>query len=145
MSRDLELSRRITQVFDRAFFESRKSDGDPAEGAIFVLGMPRSGTTLVEQILAAHRDVHAGDERDDILKLRKSIEGYPEAVVEKPPGFARGGAGILRSMLAQADGRRHDRQAAGELSQYRAYPLDPAQGLLRLLPAHAGRQCAVDL
>jgi tetratricopeptide (TPR) repeat protein len=107
VSRDLQLSRRITQVFDRAFFESRKSDGDPAEGAIFVLGMPRSGTTLVEQILAAHRDVHAGDERDDILKLRKSIEGYPEAVVEKPPGFAReAGRGILRSMLAQADGRR---------------------------------------
>jgi tetratricopeptide (TPR) repeat protein len=107
VSRDLQLSRRITQVFDRAFVEGRKSDGDPAEGAIFVLGMPRSGTTLVEQILAAHPQVHAGDERDDILKLRMSIEGYPEAVIEKPPSFAReAGRTILQSMLAQAGGRR---------------------------------------
>jgi len=107
VSHDLQLSRRITQVFDRAFLESRASDGDPAEGAIFVLGMPRSGTTLVEQILAAHPHVHAGDERDDVLKLRKSIEGYPEAVIAKPPSFAReAGRTILRSMFAEAGGRR---------------------------------------
>ncbi len=107
VSRDLQLSRRITEVFDRAFLESRKSDGDAREGAIFVLGMPRSGTTLVEQILAAHPQVHAGDERDDILKLRKSIEGYPEAVIEKPRSFAReAGRAILQSMFAEAGGRR---------------------------------------
>ena len=34
-------------------------EGDPTEAPIFVFGMPRSGTTLVEQILASHRDVHA--------------------------------------------------------------------------------------
>jgi tetratricopeptide (TPR) repeat protein len=107
VSRDLALSRRITQVFDRAFLDGRASDGEPAEGAIFVLGMPRSGTTLVEQILAAHPDVHAGDERDDILKLAKSIDGYPETVADRPPPFARtAGRAILESMLAQAGGRR---------------------------------------
>jgi tetratricopeptide (TPR) repeat protein len=107
VSRDLQLSQRVTRVFDRAFLESRKGDGDAAEGAIFVLGMPRSGTTLVEQILAAHPQVHAGDERDDILKLRRSIEGYPEAVTEKPSTFAgAAGQAIMRAMFAQPHGRR---------------------------------------
>src|SRR5262245_29588910 len=107
VSHDLALSQRITQVFDRAFLDGRKSDGEPAEGAILVLGMPRSGTTLVEQILAAHPEVHAGDERDDILKLAKSIAGYPETAADQPPTFAQAaGRSILASMLAQPGGRR---------------------------------------
>lgn len=36
--------------------------GDPSETPIFVVGMPRSGTTLVEQILASHADIAAGGE-----------------------------------------------------------------------------------
>jgi Sulfotransferase family len=107
VSRDLQLSQRITRVFDRAFLEGRKGEGDPAEGAIFVLGMPRSGTTLVEQILAAHPEVYPGDERDDVLRLRTSIEGYPEAVMDKPPSFAQqAGRTILQAMLTPAGGRR---------------------------------------
>jgi Sulfotransferase family len=107
VSRDLQLSHRITRVFDRAFLEGRKGEGDPAEGAIFVLGMPRSGTTLVEQILAAHPEVYPGDERDDVLRLRRSIEGYPEAVMDKPPSFAQqAGRTILQAMLTPAGGRR---------------------------------------
>jgi hypothetical protein len=107
VSRDLQLSQRITSVFDHAFLERRKSEGDPTEGTIFILGMPRSGTTLVEQILAAHPEIHPGDERDDVLKLRRSIEGFPEAVTEKPPSFAlAAGQAIMRAMFAQARGRR---------------------------------------
>jgi tetratricopeptide (TPR) repeat protein len=107
VSRDLQLSQRITRVFDRAFLEGREGEGDPAEGAIFVLGMPRSGTTLVEQILAAHPEVYPGDERDDVLRLRRSIEGYPEAVMDTPPSFAQqAGRTILQAMLTPAGGRR---------------------------------------
>ena len=38
------------------------AQGHPSDRPIFVLGMPRSGTTLVEQILASHPQVHAGGE-----------------------------------------------------------------------------------
>jgi tetratricopeptide (TPR) repeat protein len=39
--------------------------GDPSPAPVFIVGMPRSGTTLVEQILASHPLVHGGGERRD--------------------------------------------------------------------------------
>lgn len=42
---------------------------------VFIVGMPRSGTTLVEQILASHPDVHAGGERGEISRLAADIAG----------------------------------------------------------------------
>lgn len=41
---------------------------------IFIVGMPRSGTTLVEQILASHPDVSAGGERKDLERAAKAFE-----------------------------------------------------------------------
>ena len=49
-------------AFTPALLESRKGWGSPADAAIFVLGMPRSGTTLVESIAAAHPAVTAAGE-----------------------------------------------------------------------------------
>jgi len=52
----------LRRDFTAAVFQPGKpSDGGPVSGGdelVFVLGMPRSGTTLVEQILAAHPEVH---------------------------------------------------------------------------------------
>lgn len=58
----LELFPRITQVFDRDFLDARKHIGDPSSLPVFVLGMPRSGSTLVEQILAGHPQIQAEGE-----------------------------------------------------------------------------------
>ena len=41
-------------TFDAAFFERMAGSGNPSRAPVFVVGMPRSGTTLVEQILASH-------------------------------------------------------------------------------------------
>ena len=43
-------------------FQQFPDAGDPSATPIFVLGMPRSGTTLIEQILASHSSVHGGGE-----------------------------------------------------------------------------------
>jgi len=51
----------------------------PTNTAIFIIGMPRSGTSLVEQILASHPDVTAAGELNDILKLAKEITGYVDS------------------------------------------------------------------
>ena len=51
-----------------------------AEAPIFILGMYRSGSTLVEQILAGHSRVRAAGELDLIPELARRIAGYPQAV-----------------------------------------------------------------
>jgi len=58
----LDAFERIAQTFSADFIESRDGgfDGDVP---IFIFGMPRSGTTLIEQILASHPDVFAAGER----------------------------------------------------------------------------------
>ncbi|MEE8351481.1 MAG: tetratricopeptide repeat protein [Rhodospirillales bacterium] len=53
---------RIMDVFDRKFFDSHKDQGFEDATPIFIIGMPRSGTTLVEQILASHSNVHGAGE-----------------------------------------------------------------------------------
>jgi tetratricopeptide (TPR) repeat protein len=53
---------RIENVFSKDFFLKRPDAGLAARAPIFIVGMPRSGTTLVEQILASHPDVFGAGE-----------------------------------------------------------------------------------
>ncbi len=80
----------LMRVFDRDLFARDEAFGSPSERPIFVLGMPRSGTTLIEQILASHAMVHGSGELaasrvlvDGLASLpaaRQAGKGYPEAV-----------------------------------------------------------------
>ena len=67
--------RRITTVFDRELLNRFPGAGDPSSAPIFVLGMPRSGTTLVEQILASHPQVHGAGELTDLEKAARAVIG----------------------------------------------------------------------
>jgi tetratricopeptide (TPR) repeat protein len=62
-------------AFDAARFAqgARASNRDPAP--VFVTGMPRSGTTLCEQILAAHREVHGAGERLALGQTAQALGG----------------------------------------------------------------------
>jgi len=78
---------RIIEVFDREFFAARAGWGDPDPSPILVVGLPRSGSTLIEQILASHSMVEGTMELPDlartIAELSKRAPGkseYPEAV-----------------------------------------------------------------
>ena len=77
-------------LFTRPFLEARRGWGSPAPDPIFVVGLPRSGSTLVEQILASHSAVEGAMELPDIGILAARIdararaagaEGYPGALV----------------------------------------------------------------
>ena len=57
----------MARVFDRPFLDRHAGAGDPTPAPIFVLGMPRSGTTLVEQILASHPAVFGAGELDALM------------------------------------------------------------------------------
>jgi tetratricopeptide (TPR) repeat protein len=69
-----ELFDRIETIFTRELIEEKSGGGDPSIMPIFVIGMPRSGTTLIEQIIASHPMVHGAGElqtfNDIILTVR---------------------------------------------------------------------------
>lgn len=63
---------RVREIFSAEFINSRKGQGFKSDAPIFVLGMPRSGTTLTEQIIASHPDVHGAGEIFDLLDIAGS-------------------------------------------------------------------------
>jgi tetratricopeptide (TPR) repeat protein len=133
---------RRNQPFDRAaaaaFFEAirtgfsrerlaavqRIGDHDPAP--VFVVGMPRSGTTLAEQILAAHPSVHGAGERNAVLSCFAALGGNPQT------------ADAVRRVVALDDvalgqaGARY-RQALHALAPAAARVIDKMPGNFRFL------------
>ncbi|HZQ11599.1 MAG TPA: sulfotransferase [Pseudolabrys sp.] len=70
----------IEAVFSPALLAAKSGGGDPSRLPIFVLGMPRSGTTLVEQILASHPAVHGAGELEtlnQIVQARAEVQSLP--------------------------------------------------------------------
>jgi Sulfotransferase family len=65
----LALFDRIEATFSCELIAARSGGGDPSRRPIFVLGMPRSGTTLVEQILASHPMVHGAGELETLSEV----------------------------------------------------------------------------
>lgn len=68
-----EKVRRTKHLFTREFIESRGDCGLPAEDPIFILGMPRAGSTLVEQILSSHPSVEGTMELPDIGSIARDL------------------------------------------------------------------------
>lgn len=65
----------LKQLFTPAFFEGRRGFGLADARPVFVVGMPRSGTTLTEQILSAHPAVQGFGELQDLPRLSKTLGG----------------------------------------------------------------------
>jgi hypothetical protein len=80
---------RIRAFFDAAFFAERRGSGAPSRAPIFIVGLPRSGSTLIEQILASHSRVEGTMELPNIINITHqfddmagSRDGYPETVAK---------------------------------------------------------------
>jgi tetratricopeptide (TPR) repeat protein len=63
--RTLNLLRHIPSLITSELLEANRGSGDPSCSPVFIVGMPRSGSTLVEQILASHPRVFGIGERPD--------------------------------------------------------------------------------
>jgi tetratricopeptide (TPR) repeat protein len=94
-----------------ALFAHHAGAGDPAADPIFIVGLPRAGSTLLEQILASHSQVEGTMELPDILSLAHKLDGrrrideearYPRNLAEtETPEFAKFGAAYIRDTLIQ--------------------------------------------
>ncbi len=76
---------RIAELFKPGCMEEAPKSRNPSEIPVFIVGMPRSGTSLVEQILDCHPEVHGAGELRDIGQLMDSLpqklktdKNYPE-------------------------------------------------------------------
>lgn len=103
---------RLERVFDAGYFERVRGLGSDSRRPVFVLGMPRSGTTLVEQILASHPGVHGAGELDTLRQFEASIarslggsRPYPECLEEAGAGLIREYADRYLAVLERIDPR----------------------------------------
>ncbi|HEY0414514.1 MAG TPA: sulfotransferase [Allosphingosinicella sp.] len=77
---------RSTALFTPAFFAAREGAGCPRPDPIFVLGMPRAGSTLIEQILASHPLVEGTMELPDMPSIARRLGGPKEEDGDRYPG-----------------------------------------------------------
>jgi tetratricopeptide (TPR) repeat protein len=70
---------KLETYFTPDFFEARRGSGSDAADPIFIVGMPRAGSTLVEQILASHSQVEGTAELPDLGDIVSALmRKYPE-------------------------------------------------------------------
>ena len=104
----------IKQAFPAAIFKNRPYQGSQTDRPLFIVGMPRSGSTLVEQILSSHKDVHGAGEvkyfSQALHRLRDrfpSLSRYPAMVGElKPNHFKLVADGYEKALFNQAGDAR---------------------------------------
>lgn len=106
------INERIIKVFDAGFVARHAGCGHPDPAPIFVVGLPRSGSTLIEQILASHSEVDATHELPEVGRLIQQINrdrndriSYPEAVLDFSDDSW---AALGRSYIEQTRQYRHD-------------------------------------
>ncbi|HEA83652.1 MAG TPA: sulfotransferase family protein, partial [Thermodesulfobacterium geofontis] len=104
------------EVFTPELVEKLKGKGHPSKRPIFVLGMPRSGTTLTEQILGSHSMVYPAGELGfvprivslipKVLKMEgKEAKRWPEAMVEFNEKLLKSAAQYYLDKVAMLDDR----------------------------------------
>jgi len=102
----------VRSIFDRKLLAEHRGQGNPSTMPLFVLGMPRSGSTLIEQILANHPKVHGAGEIRDFVAAAVEVAGEnlrdlhthgedPEAFRER---LGRIGAGYMDRIHARGAG-----------------------------------------
>lgn len=90
--------KRLTTLFNPAFLRARAGWGDDSRVPVFIVGMPRSGTSLAEQILSSHPEVHGAGELNYIHDIANQLMfslGDAALFAEKVVGLDRAAAKAL--------------------------------------------------
>ena len=104
---------RIIALFSREYLETAPRSGQTTGLPVFIVGMPRSGTSLVEQILASHTQVFGAGELDTLGRIAHTLPArtgsrlrFPECCRALTPGALDSAAleylGLLRGLSAEA-------------------------------------------
>ncbi|SDL67054.1 Tetratricopeptide repeat-containing protein [Maricaulis salignorans] len=104
---DVATMARIAEVFDAGFF-ARQRPCDNAQSPVFVLGLPRSGTTLVDRILSAHPLIESLGELND---WPLALTGLTRGSRDKSDMVSRSGALDMRKLAADYLLRVSERRA----------------------------------
>ncbi len=110
----IELNTRLQiEVCKRELFERNKDSGMPAPDPILIVGLPRSGSTLIEQILASHSSVEGTHELADIPRMVVELQGREWSFED--PRYP----GVLAQLQAQ-DFRRLGEKYLNDTRAYRS-------------------------
>jgi len=91
---------RYKSLFSKGFFRDRGGFGSPADDPIFIVGLPRSGSTLLEQILSSHSAVEGTMELPDVISIARMLGDRRSRSQESkyPEVLATLGAAELRAL-----------------------------------------------
>jgi tetratricopeptide (TPR) repeat protein len=92
---------RFKSTFTRRFFAERSHWGDQAQDPIFIVGLPRSGSTLLEQILASHSQVEATRELAYIPAMARELAGSPETAARYPENMPALGQSDIEALAGR--------------------------------------------
>ncbi|MDI1260542.1 tetratricopeptide repeat protein [Aquabacterium sp.] len=86
------LIERVMQTVDADYIRRMSGHGSSSDLPVFVLGMPRSGTTLTEQIIASHPQAHGAGELHDLMAVlqrpvREGAAAFPEGLRDATPAL----------------------------------------------------------
>ena len=108
--------KRSKQLWTADFFGQRRAQGAASPDPIFIIGLPRAGSTLLEQILSSHSSVEGTAELPDIPRLVRELAGQEEQASDTPffEAVARLSATELRGLGEEylASTRAHRKTAA---------------------------------
>ena len=132
----LGLFRRIESVFTPELIRSKHGAGDPSDLPVFIVGMPRSGSTLLEQVLASHAKVFGAGEITDFGQATARIWG-PDLVERFPEAIASATPEQFRALTARYLAGLRARSRSAERITDKALGNVQFVGLIHLVLPHA--------
>ncbi len=108
VEREVGFLEQVARAFDRGLLGQLAGAGSPARVPILIVGMPRSGTTLVEQIVASHPAVHGGGELGHLGNLSTTVWMLGDGRTQFPAGVRQLSAAAIGQLGSSYLGRLNE-------------------------------------